>query len=114
FGCRQLTEALVALAPGLALLLEWARNNGYRLLVAVGCLLVLWNLLLIRQYQVHLVPPDAGAAPTLLFGNLLRLIHARPPVLLVRIAGTVAMTILLCYNDAKSQFLSLGATRSRS
>jgi hypothetical protein len=95
FGCRQLTESLVALAPALALLLEQLRGRCYRFLGMLGCALVLWNLLLIRQYQLHLVPPDAGAEPARLLANLFHLAHDRPSVLLGRIVGVVVIGLLL-------------------
>ena len=44
FGFRQLTETLVALAPGLALLLERAGTRSFRWLAGGGCLLVAWKL----------------------------------------------------------------------
>src|SRR5439155_17292691 len=56
FGCRQLTEALVLLAPGLAMLLQRGSARQFRLLAGCGCLLVLWNLLLLCQYRNGLIP----------------------------------------------------------
>lgn len=73
FGFRYLTEVLVALVPGLALLLEQAPKRAGRLLVGVGCLLVLWNLVLISQYRYGWIPADAGADLSTLLANTWRL-----------------------------------------
>jgi hypothetical protein len=73
FGFRYLTEVLVALVPGLALLLERVPKRAGRLLVGVGCLLVLWNLVLISQYRYGWIPADAGADLSTLLANTWRL-----------------------------------------
>jgi hypothetical protein len=74
FGLRHLTESAVALGPGLALLLGRAGRAQFRLLCGLGCLLVLWNLLLICQYRYGLVPADAGASAGHLLANAARLV----------------------------------------
>jgi len=61
FGLRHFTESVVALAPGLAMLLERATARRYGLLCSLCCLLVLWNLLLVCQYRYRLVPAAGGA-----------------------------------------------------
>src|SRR5262249_29119691 len=73
FGFRQLTEAVVLLTPGLALLLGRASPRGLGWLGALGCGLVLWNLLLVCQFRYGLVPADAGAGPLTLSANARRL-----------------------------------------
>jgi hypothetical protein len=60
YGYRQLTEALVLLAPGLALLLESGPLCQRRFVAILGCLLVLWNLLLIDQFWAGFLPANAG------------------------------------------------------
>jgi hypothetical protein len=94
FGCRQLTEAVVVLAPGLALLLERASGRWFVFLQILGCALVLWNLLLVWQYLSRLLPPDAGAAPGQMLANLLHLPYYRPMLLLTELTGVFALTFL--------------------
>lgn len=91
FGMRQLTESLVLLAPGLALLLGHVSPRGYRLLAGLGCLLVLWNLLLLSQFRYGYLPADAGADVGTMLSNAGRLV-ARKRWLLV---GQVALAPLL-------------------
>jgi hypothetical protein len=74
FGFRQLTEAVVLLTPGLALLLDRASPRGLCWLGALGCGLVLWNLLLLCQFRYALVPADGGAGPATLLANVGRLV----------------------------------------
>ena len=69
FGFRQLTETLVALAPGLALLLERAGTRSFRWLAGGGCLLVAWNFVLLFQYRQGLLPRDGGAGFAQLLEN---------------------------------------------
>jgi hypothetical protein len=73
FGLRHLTEALVVLAPGLALLLELAPPRWFRLLCAVASGLILWNFALIAEKRAGLLPGNSGADPSTLVGNLFRL-----------------------------------------
>jgi predicted esterase len=63
YGMRHLTESLVALAPGLAFLLERASGWRFRLIAGLSFVLVFWNLLLVLQYTYGLIPPDAGLGP---------------------------------------------------
>jgi hypothetical protein len=78
FGMRHLTESIVVLAPGLALLLERMSRRWFLLLASVGLVMVLWNLLLIYQYNLGLLPPDARVAPGPLLLSTLRLIQEEP------------------------------------
>jgi hypothetical protein len=82
YGFRQLTETMVTLAAGLALLLDRATPRGYRWLCGLGCVLALWNLLLISQYCYYLIPVDAGASPGRLLANLIPLLFRKPHVVL--------------------------------
>jgi hypothetical protein len=68
FGFRQLTEAIVLLAPGLALLLKSRR------VALLACLFALWNLLLVAQYRYGLLPAGAGADPATLLASAGRFI----------------------------------------
>jgi hypothetical protein len=96
FGFRQLTEAVVLLAPGLALLLGRASPRGLRWLGALGCGLVLWNLLLVCQFRYGLVPADAGAGPATLLANVGHLV-VRKRLLLVGqvLLGPALLTLCL-------------------
>jgi len=100
YGFRQLTESLVALAPGLALLLDRAGPRLYRWLCLVGCVLVLWNLLLICEYRYLLIPAADGAPLARLLGNLPRLAHGKPLILAAQLAATVALGLLLRRREA--------------
>jgi hypothetical protein len=93
YGLRHFTETVVALGPGLALLLGRATRRRFLLLCGLGCLLVLWNLLLIAQYRYGWIPAAAGAAPQELLGNVPGLV-ARKRLLLV---GQVLLGPLLLW-----------------
>ena len=95
YGFRQLTETVVVLGPGLALLLDRARPRWYRWLCLVGCALVLWNLLLICQYCYFLVPGGDGASPGQLLANLLPLAHRKPQVMMAQAIGPLVLLVLL-------------------
>ena len=95
YGFRQLTEALVVLAPGLALLLERASPRRYHVYCWLACALVAWNLLLICQYRHFLVPPDAGASPVKLLENMSRFTHRHGVVFLGQLAGPILLAWLL-------------------
>jgi hypothetical protein len=78
FGFRQLTESVVTLAPGLAMLLGTAWPRRFLMLAVLGGVLVLWNLLLISMYRYGWIPADRGVAPLTLVENAVRLIiHKR-------------------------------------
>jgi hypothetical protein len=95
YGFRQLTEALVVVAPGLALLLDRAGPRLYRWLCVVGCALAAWNLLLICEYRYLLLPPAGGAPPARLLGNLPHLAHGKPLILAALVGATVVLGVLL-------------------
>jgi hypothetical protein len=82
YGLRHFTETVVALGPGLALLLARGGRRQFRLVLGLSCLLVLWNLLVICQYRYGWIPAAAGASPSELLGNVPRLL-ARKRFLLV-------------------------------
>jgi hypothetical protein len=95
FGFRHLTEALVALAGGLAFLLERASGRWFRVLAGLACLLVFWNLLLIEQYRYGLVPAADGAEPAALLANARRLIYRKKLLLLGPVlAGPLLLWLL--------------------
>jgi hypothetical protein len=95
FGFRFLTEAGVALAPGLALLLERARGRWLSFLGGLGCVLVLGNLLLICQYRYGLVPAAGGAEPAALLANVGRLVARKKGVLIGQALAAPALLWLL-------------------
>jgi hypothetical protein len=82
YGFRPLTESVVVLAPGLAYLLDRASPRWFLLLCAVGCLLVLWNLILITQYRYGWVPAAGGADPATLLANAVRLFRRKHALVL--------------------------------
>jgi hypothetical protein len=73
FGLRQLTESLVLLAPGLALLLELAPPRRYGLLCAAASVLVLWNFALIWEKRAGLLTGYYQADFSTLVRNLFHL-----------------------------------------
>ena len=75
YGCRLLTEALVPLAPGLALLLSQTPRVRSRGIATACCLLAVGNLLLIRQYYFSIIPHENGANPLTLLANVPKSIH---------------------------------------
>jgi hypothetical protein len=75
YGFRLLTEAVVCLAPGLALLLGQKSRLRARLLTAVCCVFVAWNLMLMRQYCVSLLPTADGASLATMMANVPRALH---------------------------------------
>jgi hypothetical protein len=93
YGFRHLTESVVLLAPGLALLVQRMPTRLYPLFAAVGCGLAFWNLLLISQYRYGLLPADSGAEPLMLLSSSLRFILRKRFILL----GQVAMAPLLLW-----------------
>lgn len=82
FGFRLLTESVVVLAPGLAVLLDQTSAVSFRRLALLGCGLTIWNLLLLCEYRYNLVPVDAGAGPGALLANLVPLACRKPHVVL--------------------------------
>jgi hypothetical protein len=73
YGFRLLTESVVVLAPGLTLLLVQSPPARMRL-IGAGCfVLVVWNLLVIGQYQRGMVPSQGGAALRTMIANVPRL-----------------------------------------
>jgi hypothetical protein len=100
FGYRYLTEACVALAPGLALMLEHAPRQWNHRLAIVGCGLVGWNLLLIDQYRHFITPPEAGASPGELLAGLWQLTHRRPVEAIACSAVSVMLTWLALRSTA--------------
>jgi hypothetical protein len=103
YGFRHLTEALVALGPGLALLLDRAPPRRFRVLCGVGCLLVLWNLLLVAQYRYGLVPAAAGADPETLLANAARLMRRKRALLAGQVlVGPVLLALLARRGQAES------------
>jgi hypothetical protein len=102
FGFRQLTESLVVLAPGMALLLESASRRWFRGFCALACLLILWNLLLICEYRYGLIPADAGAEPATLLANMVQLIQRKKTLLVGQaLAGPVLLALLVFWPGAR-------------
>jgi hypothetical protein len=102
FGFRQLTESLVALAPGLALILGRASPRCFRWCCGIGCLLVLWNLILIGQYRYGWIPADAGADPSTLLANAVRLFRRKKLLLLGPVVAGPALLALLGFWPRRS------------
>jgi hypothetical protein len=99
FGLRHFTESVVALGPGLALLLERAPRRRFLILGGLGCLLVGWNLLLISQYRYGWVPADAGVDPETLLANAVRLAGRKRFLLVGQVlAAPVLLAVLVAWS----------------
>jgi hypothetical protein len=96
FGFRHLTESVILMAPGLALLFCRMPARWLTGIVVIGAVLVFWNLLLIAQFRQRLVPPDAGASPWLLLDNAWLLFTTKPLVVLTQ-AVLVPAGLLLAW-----------------
>jgi hypothetical protein len=103
FGFRYLTEALVALVPGLALMLEKTPERWRRILVGMGCLLVLWNLILISQYRYGWIPADAGADLATLLANTWRLVRRKRLLLFAQIMGPLLLGLLAWWGRERAR-----------
>jgi hypothetical protein len=77
FGFRHLTEVQILLAPGLALLLERTSRRGFLYICTLGCVLVLWNSLLVYQFRYGRLPADAGANLSTMLQQALHLIRRK-------------------------------------
>jgi hypothetical protein len=104
YGLRHLTETVVVLGPGLALLLERAHGGWFRWLCGLGCLLVLWNLLLVCQYRYGWIPAAAEVDLGTLLRNIPRLL-LRKRLLLV---GQVLAGPLLLWGLSRPRLVSTG------
>jgi hypothetical protein len=99
YGFRHLTESVVLLAPGLALLFQRVPARAYAWLAALCCLVAAWNLTLLCQYRYSYIPPALGVDPAEMLANALRLIQRKRlllvgqilmgPLLLWLLAGTL-------------------------
>jgi hypothetical protein len=101
FGLRHLTESVVVLGPGLALLLERARPRGFRILCTLGCVLVVWNLQLVGQFRYGLVPAAAGAEPGTLLANAVHLVTRKKLLLVGQVAAAPLLLWLLVVRPGK-------------
>jgi hypothetical protein len=108
YGCRHLAESVVALAPGFAYLLSGLPRRRFLLVCGLGCVLVLWNLLLIAQYRYGYVPADAGADPWTLLAGAVRLVRRKRLLLLGQAVVAPGLLGVLCWRIASWKF----ATRS--
>jgi hypothetical protein len=100
YGMRHLTESLVALAPGLAILLERAARRPLRIITGVGFVLALWNLLLIHQYPAGRTLEDGDVEPLTLLTGSVRFVMNEPWLVLVlaEMLGLIC-AVLLWRND---------------
>jgi hypothetical protein len=104
FGLRHCTESVVALGPALALLLERSPRPRFLIFAGLGCLLVLWNLLLIAQYRYGFVPAAAGAGPGELVANAGRLVIRKKWLLVGQVAaGPVLLWVLASRHNARGK-----------
>ena len=96
YGFRFLSESLIALAPGFAWSLERLRARPFYIVAGLGCLLVMWNLQLIGQFEHGLLPLYAGADPKHLLSNAWVLLRREPRTFLAfAVLGPMLLTVLL-------------------
>jgi hypothetical protein len=101
FGFRPLTEAVVLLAPGLALLLETTSPRWRRCLLAGCLLLIAWNGLLMAEYHRGLLPRNAGASPAVLLGNVWQLARTWLQGAVLFLAGPVLLLVVLLRHGSR-------------
>jgi len=104
YGMRHLTETVVALAPGLAILLERTSRAPFRLLCVLGFFLGLWNLLLIYEYTDGLLPADAGAGMWILLTTTFHFVAAEPWIVLVVVEALGLICMVLLWGNEEPAF----------
>ena len=101
YGFRDLTESLVSLAPGLALLIERSLPGRFWFTCGIGHVLIFWNLLLVCVYNRGLIPGDASVD----FGTLWRrswdLVMYDPLILLQVLAGPVLVGVIVWFTEER-------------
>jgi hypothetical protein len=78
FGGRRFSSALVMLAPGLALVIEFALRRPLLAMAPIVAAALWWNHLLMVQYTAGMLPKDQPVS----FGRIVRQqaeLHTRPP-----------------------------------
>jgi hypothetical protein len=102
YGFRHLTESVVLLAPGLALLFQRAPARIFPWLSLVGCLAALWNLTLVCEYRYSYLPVASGADPAEMLANALRLIQRKRMLLVGQVlAGPALLWLLIATRPQK-------------
>jgi hypothetical protein len=110
YGFRFLTESVVTLGPGVALLLERSSRRRFRLLAALGCALVLWNLLLIAQYRYGLLPAAGEVGPATFAANAMHFIARKKGRLVAQVLlGPLLVWLLLGRPPAGGQKVTASA-----
>jgi hypothetical protein len=109
YGMRHLTEALVALAPGLAWLLGRSGTRTYRILVLGILMLVVANLILVSLYRYGWIPAanrlDVRALPVL----CLQLVERKKLLLVGQVLAGPLMLGVLAFDG-----LLMGASWQRA
>lgn len=87
FGFRHLTESLVVLAPGVALLLDRLRGWRYASLCLLCSACAVWNLLLASAYSHGVLPQAAGHELAPLLSQTRRMLGVEPETLVFALLG---------------------------
>jgi len=95
FGFRDLTESLVILVPGLALLLDQIRAHRFQLIRPLAACLIIWNLLLVEGYVSGELPQMSGADFRTLLTKTANVISNEPSMLLLAFMGPVLIEMVL-------------------
>jgi hypothetical protein len=105
YGFRFLTESMVAIAPGLALLFEGRKTTSFRAVSCVACLLAIWNIQLVGQVSREIIPAFTGASPRALIGGTVQLLSADPLlVICLLLAPSAAWSSLIWSLPPKRSF----------
>jgi hypothetical protein len=112
YGFRHLTECIVLLAPGLALLIERTPGRLSGWLVLGVCTLAMWNLMLICLYRHGGVPIDGGADPKTMLAKTLWLVRQKhlPSLIFQVILAPLLLWLLSIHWPRTKQISSVNMT----
>jgi len=107
YGMRHLTETVIVLAPGMALLFERARSTGavrrrwpvFPLFSIMTFSLTLWNLTLVLQYSRGFLPVDAGVAPRALLKNAAQFVATHPDTISLLVEALAVIYLVLLWRS---------------
>ncbi len=107
YGMRHLTEFVVLLAPGMAILLQYSSHRMFRLCVVLGASLVAWNLLLVCQACYGLISAAGGDGVKRLVVNAVWLVQSEPLLCLLQVTEWPLLAILVAFYGGRRHDVSL-------
>jgi hypothetical protein len=117
YGMRHLTESLLALAPGLAWLVDRSGTKAFRVLVLGILALVLSNLMLVSLYRHGWIPASGRLDPRSLPALCVHLVERKKLLLVGQVlAGPLALGFLALKRGARTSpdALPFGSSRLRA